>query len=144
MSDANAPATRPYFLKEADFEALSDEVKLVVNEFITPTYLELVLAEDDPLLKSVGVSLVFLAWIEIFQQFELREQMPLSQLPNIPAERDRDIAIDRHLRLIGSKLKVQNFLSRLRELRKRSWPSLNQTPILDSLEEGDFGKTEKC
>ncbi len=118
MAPAKAASVRPYFIEGLDFDALPSSVKVVLETVVIPTYVELVLEEDDGLRRSIGVSLSYLLWLEVIAQFQLSAQIDLTQL-HVPSLPERDAAIDRYLRIVGSKQKAQTYLSRIRELRER-------------------------
>ena len=94
------------------------EVRQAVVEVIQPIYERIVLAADDPLEKSLGVTIAHLLWLEVLQQFDLkREYVQYSAVLGL--SENRSAMIEQHLRIIYSKVKVGYFLARIRELRQK-------------------------
>ena len=101
-------------------EFVSPEVRQAIAEVVQPVYERFVLAVEDPLEKSLGLTVAHLVWLEVLQQFDLkREYTQVLAVLGLPD--DRGAAIDQHLRIIDSKVKLGYLLIRLRELRRR-WP----------------------
>ena len=94
------------------------EVQQAVGELVQPLYDQFVIGAADGLEKSLGVTIAHLLWLEILEQFDIkREYTQVEAVLNLAGNRSE--MIDRHLRLIDSKLRVGYFLVRIREIRKR-------------------------
>jgi hypothetical protein len=94
------------------------ELRDAVVQIVNPAYRQFVLEASDALERMIGFSLVYLLWLEILEQFEMRrEYQDVTAVLGLAAGTTG--AISDHLRLIDSKLKAGNFLVRLRELRHR-------------------------
>jgi hypothetical protein len=101
-----------------DLEVVPAEVRQAVVEVVQPVYERIVLAADDPLEKSLGVTIAHLLWLEVLQQFDLkREYLQYSAVLGL--SENRSAMIEQHLRIIYSKVKVGYFLARIRELRQK-------------------------
>ena len=101
-----------------DLQFVPQEVQQAVAELVQPLYDQFVLGAADGLEKSLGVTIAHLLWLEILEQFDMkREYTQIDAVLNLPGNRHE--MIDRHLRLIDSKLRVGYFLVRIRELRNR-------------------------
>ena len=113
--DARCPLWVP---QGADLEVVPQEVRQAIVEVVQPVYERIVLAADDPLEKSLGVTTAHLLWLEVLQQFDLkREYLQYSAVLGL--SENRGAMIEQHLRIIYSKVKVGYFLARLRELRQK-------------------------
>jgi hypothetical protein len=111
-------AGRPLWVPEGvDLEVLPDEVRRAVADVVEPVYERFVLGADDPLEKSLGVTVAHLVWLEVLQQFDMKRHYTKVSAVLGLAE-DRQGVIDQHLRIIGSKVKVGYLLARLREFRR--------------------------
>jgi hypothetical protein len=103
---------------DADLELMPQEVQQAVTQIIQPVYERFVIASDDPLEKSLGVTVTHLLWLEILQQADLkREYTEITAVLGTAQNHGQDI--DQHLRIIESKVKVGYLLTRIRELRQR-------------------------
>ena len=116
-SPPNPPA--PLWIpNDVDLELVPDEIRQAITEIVQPVYERFVIAADDPLEKSLGVTVSHLLWLEILQQADLkREYTEITAVLEIEKDHGRDI--DQHLRIIESKVKVGYLLTRIRELRHR-------------------------
>ena len=126
-------------------QLVPDEVRQAIVEVVQPVYQRLVLGADDPLEKSLGVTVAHLLWLEVLQQFDLKQEY--AQYVLVPAlQVDHGSAIDQHLRIIDSKVKVGYLLARLRELRRQWRERSGETVFLPEPqpEGGDYGKTGSC
>ena len=104
---------------DVDLELFPDEVRQAITQIIQPVYERFVIASEDPLEKSLGVTVTHLLWLEILQQADLkREYSEITAVLGTQKDHGRDI--DQHLRIIESKVKVGYLLTRIRELRHRS------------------------
>jgi hypothetical protein len=100
-----------------DLDVVPPEVKQAIEELVQPIYEQYVVNAADSLEKSLGASIAHLLWLEILDQFDIkREYTKYDAVLN--ASLNRPEMIERHLRLIGSKLQLGYFLIRLKELRK--------------------------
>jgi hypothetical protein len=101
-----------------DLEVVPEEVRQALAEVVQPVYERMVLQTDDPLERSLGVTIAHLLWLEVLQQFDLkREYVQVSAVLGLSG--NRGPMIEQHLRIIYSKVKVGGFLARLRELRRK-------------------------
>ena len=100
----------------------SAELRAHVARLINPLYRELVLNAPNALTQSVGVTIVHLTWLEILDQLEIGQSRPrLDPLRldlSVQGE-SRPKLIERHLRLVGAKLKFSQFLQRLEDFKSR-------------------------
>jgi hypothetical protein len=134
-----------------DLKIVPSEVQQAARQLIQPLYNQFVLNSSDPLEKSLGVTISHLLWLEILEQFDMkREYTQVNAVLNLPG--DRHETIDRHLRLIDSKLRVGYFLTRIREQQKRLAQisplpllapahNLDNSPINDFLALADSSET---
>jgi hypothetical protein len=101
-------------------EEYPPEVRQAVAEILEPTYRELVLEAPTAMERSLGSSMVRLIWFEILDQHDFTSQESLG----LPGEMgpDLDKAVNRCLKLIAAKLRISNFLFRLREQRLKNSP----------------------
>ena len=114
-----------------DLEVVPKEVREAVAELIQPVYERLVLEVDDPLEKSLGVTVAHLLWLEVLQQFDMkREYVQFAAVLGL--SENRGPMIEQHLRIIHSKVRVGYFLARLRELRQQWDQRPAGGPSLDS------------
>jgi hypothetical protein len=103
---------------DVDLNVVPQEVQQAVAELVQPLYNQFVIGAADALEKSIGVTISHLLWLEILEQFDIkREYIKIDALLKIPG--NRHDTIDRHLRLIDSKLRVGYFLVRIREHKNR-------------------------
>ena len=118
---ARSPPTSPAPLwvpNDVDLHLVPDEVRQAITQIVQPVYERFVIASDDPLEKSPGVTATHLLWLEILQQADLkREYSEITAVLGTQKDHGRDI--DQHLRIIKSKVKVGYLLTRIRELRHR-------------------------
>jgi hypothetical protein len=109
-----------------DLDFVPPEVQRAVAELVQPLYDQFVIGAADGLEKSLGVTITHLLWLEILEQFDIkREYTQVDAVLGLAGNRHE--MIDRHLRLIDSKVRVGYFLVRIRDLRKRL---TEQTQIL--------------
>ena len=108
---------RPLWVPQGvDIEVVPEEVRQALAEVVQPVYERMVLQTDDPLERSLGVTIAHLLWLEVLQQFDLkREYVQVSAVLGLSGNRSG--LIEQHLRIIYSKVKVGEFLARLRHLR---------------------------
>ena len=101
-----------------DLQFVPAEVQQAARELVQPLYDQFVIGAADGLEKSLGVTIAHLLWLEILEQFDIkREYTQVEAVLNLAGNRAE--MIDRHLRLIDSKLRVGYFLVRIQEMRKR-------------------------
>jgi hypothetical protein len=112
----HSPA-RPYFLPEnVEFETLPKGLQAVVAAILDPLYKELVLGAEDSLERDAGKTLVHLAWLEVIGQIEVGQQIATGE--KLLDSEEHYKLIERLLRVVGAKSKLQGFLLNLRKLRK--------------------------
>ena len=120
---ATPTSPRPYFIPSSiDFASLPNEVRLAFREIVQPAYDELIVAAPGTLERSAGSSLVFLLALEVVDHFALGGLFDLTVATSSERAAEREILIARHLRLIGAKQLVSNFLLRLQQLRPKKDP----------------------
>lgn len=118
-----------------DLKVVPAEVRQALAEVVQPVYERIVLRVDDPLEKSLGVTIAHLLWLEVLQQFDLkREYVQYSAVLGL--SENRSALIEQHLRIIYSKVKVGYFLARLRELRQTWQERSAGGPSVPSLPSG--------
>jgi len=95
------------------------EVRHAISCVVQPVYERLVVQSDDPLEKSLGVTVSHLLWLEILQQMDLkRDYTQVTAVLELAA--DHRPLIEQHLRILDTKVKVGYLLARLRHLRQRA------------------------
>lgn len=111
------PSMRPFWVPASvDWGTLPSELRAAITALVHPAYQELVLGASDALERSTGLTIVHLLWLEVLQQLELGQD----PLPGpSPESEDRQMAIDRHLRLVRGKLAATGLFHRLREFRAK-------------------------
>ena len=116
---AKSPPAPLWVPSNVDLKLVPDEIRQAIIQIVQPVYERFVIASDDPLEKSLGVTVTHLLWLEILQQADLkREYSEITAVLGTQKDHGRDI--DQHLRIIESKVKVGYLLTRIRELRHRS------------------------
>lgn len=101
--------------EDVDFHNMPAPVRQAVADIVEPAYRRLVAEAEDPLERSVGMTIVHLMWLEILEQHEVMQDYLKTSILDL--RQDRCPMIDQHLRTLHAKVKVGYFLSRLRELR---------------------------
>jgi len=113
---------RPYFVP-SDFmwSSLPEDVKEAVFNIVVPSYEELGLGAATALERQAGLSLSFILFLEILDQYEIGHQVA-GQLGRgaFGQSEDRQKHISQYLRLVHSKQHVANFLLRLQTLKSQS------------------------
>jgi len=121
-----------------DLEVVPPEIKQAIAELVQPIYEQFVVNASDALEKSIGITISHLLWLEILEQLDIkREYIQIEAVLNI--SHNRPEMIERHLRLIDSKLRIGYFLLRIKELQNRLTrqaqhypPLLTDTPAASS------------
>jgi hypothetical protein len=109
----------PLWLPDAcDLERMPVEVRQAVAEIVQPAYAEMVQGAATGMEKSLGASIVHLLWLEILDQYDIKKDYTNNVL-TLGMESNRKDAIAQYIRLIDAKLRVGNFMVRLRELLLR-------------------------
>jgi hypothetical protein len=106
---------KPYFLPDVAWDDLPENVRSALLAIVLPAYQELVVNGPNVLERSAGMSLVFLLTEETIEQFEIGALMNFGR--DRGASQERQQSMDKHLRIISAKQKVQSFLQRLQETR---------------------------
>jgi hypothetical protein len=102
----------------ADLNLVPPEIRQAITELIQPLYEQYVLNAKDALEKSLGASMAHILWLEVLDQFDIRrEYIQFDAVMDMTM--NRPAMIERHLRLLGSKLQMGYFLVRIKELRNR-------------------------
>jgi hypothetical protein len=113
------PGPRPLWVPEGvKFDALPRGLQLAISEFINPLYREQVLEAPSELEKAVGLSLVYAAWIEAIQQFELAKAM-VGMLPRGGSARIHKESIAEHLRVAGTKERLTKTLLQVKVFQEK-------------------------
>ena len=124
------PVGQPAWVPEdVDFHKVPAAVRQAVAEIIEPAYRQLVTEAEDPVERSVGVTLVHLMWLEILEQHETKHEYLKTSILNLP--QDRFATIDQHLRTLHTKVKVGYFITRLREMRRQSETPAELPPAIE-------------
>jgi hypothetical protein len=111
----DAPVWSP---QGVDLDRVPPEIRQAITELIQPVYEQYVLQSKDALEKSLGASMAHLLWLEVLDQVDIRrEYINVDAVVHVTI--NRPAMVERHLRLLGSKLKITHFLLRLNELRTR-------------------------
>jgi hypothetical protein len=110
---------QPLWMPEGqDLDLMPIEVRQAVAEIIQPAYVEMVMNAQTGMEKSLGASIVHLLWLEVLDQFDIKKEYCKFDL-RLGLDTGRKDAIDQYIKLINAKLRIGNFLIRLRELRQR-------------------------
>jgi hypothetical protein len=115
-----------------EFDHLPRPVQQALVEIVEPLYEQLVMAAEDGLERSTGLTLVHLLWLEILDQRDIGLEYGATAVLNLPLP-GRHTAIARHLRLIEGKVRTGQFLLQVRNWVRRaareadSWPPLAVT-----------------
>ncbi|MBN2578227.1 MAG: hypothetical protein JXB10_04480 [Pirellulales bacterium] len=108
-----------------------EAIQQAVRDIIEPIYVESVLRAPDGLEKSLAITLTHLLWLEILDQYEIKQEYANTEaLLGLPGSRESQI--DRHIRLLDSKIRVGKLLYKFRELRHRI-PNLPPPTVQSSL-----------
>ncbi len=108
----------PWAPDGVDLIKVPEPVRQAVAEIIEPAYRQMVAEVEDPLERSIGLTLVHLMWLEVLDQHEAKQEYLQTSILELPE--DRSDMIDRHLRMLHTKVKVGSLLMRLREMRRQS------------------------
>jgi hypothetical protein len=135
-------SAQPYWIPAgADFDAWPADLQQAVVDLVNPSYYELVSRAQAGIPRTVGLSIVHLMWLEIIDHVNLAGDGPPLNAPaaapsveqvmaaldgsQLPATGlSRDELIERHLRLVVTKLRACKLLSALREF-KAQWPRVD-------------------
>lgn len=114
------PRPRPYFVPaDLDYDSLPEAVRIAVDELVHSAYDELVLQTSSALERSAGATYVCLLFLELLDQFDLGSQVAHRLSQHAESAAPRDEALNRYMRLVGSKERAGLFLLRIRSLRSR-------------------------
>lgn len=132
----NLENVRPLWIPaDVDFDSLPLEIQAAITGIINPAYRQLVLAAEEGLEQSTGLTVVHLLWLEILQQLELAAD---GVTPDAAESENRETKIARYLRLAGAKIVSSNFLLRLREFRQKfGTHSFTPDPLCRKNADGD-------
>jgi hypothetical protein len=132
----DAPVWSP---QGADLDLVPPEIRQAITELIQPLYEQYVLHAKDALEKSLGASMAHLLWLEVLDQFDIRrEYIQFDAVINMTM--NRPAMIERHLRLLGSKLQIGYFLLRVKELRTRLAQHPHPSTLLSDYPPPDFSR----
>lgn len=110
----------PFFLpQDINWDELPEAVRAAVHDIVTPLYREFVLENADALQRSAGMSLVFLATLEVVE-FVGNGRSVFERPPTDDEIKARQQQIDRQLRLVGAKMKCTDLLLRLQSWREKA------------------------
>ena len=123
MAFRAVPVGRPAWAPEGvDLDRVPEPVRQAVAEIIEPAYRQMVAEAEDPIERSIGLTVVHLMWLEVLDQHEAKHEYLTTASLNLP--QDRFATIDQHLRMLHTKVKVGSFVIQLREMRQRSEATL--------------------
>jgi hypothetical protein len=109
----------PHWIRDdVDFERFPAELRAAIVEVIVPAYRQLVEQAREGLEKSAGLTIVWLMWLEMVDHIQLTENFTTPRSVAQVSE-EREQLINRHLRLVGSKVKASAFLVRLHEFEQK-------------------------
>ena len=122
------PPDQPVWTPEGvQWSRVPEAVRQAIREIIEPIYVESVLHASDGLEKSLAITLTHLLWLEILDQYEIKQDYAnIEALLELPGNRESQI--NRHLRLLDSKIRFGKLLYKFRELRQRK----SELPISSS------------
>jgi hypothetical protein len=131
IADGPRVPGRPLWLPEgSDLEKFPAEIAQAAEEIVVPAYQQLVVNANSGMERSMGASLVHLLWLEILDQFDIKSDYVKFDL-NIGISVGRKSAIDDHIRLLETKLRVGQFMHRIEAYRRQFQPApAPQTPPL--------------
>jgi hypothetical protein len=110
-----------------EFNSFPHEMQIAIAQIVNPIYEQLVLQADDSLEKSTGMTIVYLLWMEIFNQYQLgQEYIPDNFLRQAGQYEE---TFTRQLQLVEAKAKSSYILVRLREIRRHSLPATPTFPF---------------
>jgi len=110
-----------------DLKVVPPEIRQAIAQLIQPIYEQFVVNASDGLEKSLGITITHLLWLEILEQLDIkREYVQIEAVLHITHNRPE--MIDRHLRLLDSKLRFGYFLLRIKELQQRLAAVKTQLP----------------
>jgi hypothetical protein len=113
------PSTRPYWIPDGvDFESIPRNLQVAITTLVSPTYEELVLGAAPGLAQSTGVTIVYMLWLEIQDQFAIGQSWIQSDSKE-DASKDRDAQFARLFRTVKAKDHASKFWVRLHEFRER-------------------------
>lgn len=107
----------PWAPDQQQLERLPPEIRQALSQTMQPLYEQYVLHAPDPLEQSVGITLVHLLWMELLEQFDLKnnnEKLLTLRLPG-----NREAYINQHLRVMAAKTRLGHFLMQFRRMRKQ-------------------------
>jgi hypothetical protein len=138
-SSAPSRVEQPYWVPAGvEFDEFPDDLKLALAQVVNPTYAELVLNARPGLARTIGLSIVHLMWLECLDHIQLARMGHGCEHPDPNDElglfamveqqkksrgQSRSYLIERHVRLIGTKLKAIGILATLRDFRSQ-WPKV--------------------
>ncbi len=109
----------PHWIRDdVDFERFPAELRAAIVEVIVPAYRQLVEQAREGLEKSAGLTIVWLMWLEMVDHIQLTHNFTTARTVTQVSE-EREQLINRHLRLVGSKVKASAFLVRLHEFEQK-------------------------
>lgn len=101
-----------------DFDRFPAELRTAIRRTTNPAYRELVEQVRNSLQKSAGLTVIWLMRLEILDHIQLGHSFATARSITQVSE-EREQLIDRHLRLVGSKMKASSFLLRLHEFEQK-------------------------
>jgi hypothetical protein len=90
-----------------------------ITEIIDPAYRELVLEAQTGLERSVGLTYVHLAWLEMIEAMDIGKDMAQT-LPKGEGTHAHQLKIRRYLRLIAQKDKIARFILEVEKFYARA------------------------
>jgi hypothetical protein len=115
-----SPGPRPPYLPpEMAWETLPAEVRLAIDDVVTPIYQCYVVENGDVLQRSTGMSLVYLVMYEALEQIASGRTIFAEFDTDQDGWFERQRRIGQILRLIGAKQKCTDLLIRLQSFREK-------------------------
>jgi hypothetical protein len=111
--------TRPLWIPPGlKIDTLAPGLQFAIKEIINPVYDELVLSAPNAFERSIGLSYVHLAWLELIEQIEFGRALELD-LPKGRGTEGHQDRIGRYLHVVTTKDKVAKFLLEVQKFYER-------------------------
>jgi hypothetical protein len=123
-----ALSRRPLWMPEGDDLArMPAELRQAAALLATPAYEKMVLGAANTMGRSLGASIAHLLWLELLDQHDLKKEYCQKTL-GYGMEVSRGKAIDQYIKLINAKLRIGDFMIRLRALKLKESKSSPASP----------------
>ncbi len=118
----------PLWMPEGeDLKRMPVELRQAVAEIVKPAYDNLVVEASSGMDKSLGASIVYLLWLELLDQYDMKKMFCAAEL-RLGLDGNRSLAIEHYMKLLNAKLRFGNVLIRLRELRLKESRDRSSSP----------------